>query len=506
MATYRRLMIAFGVLAAATVVWDIAASWHWPLYHDAQIFYFGGHLILHGGMPYRDLFIMDFPLIFVINAVAIALLSWLGPDVGMRVTDLLGLVALGVAIYHFFKGECRRAGIAAALLFACYHIALGPTMANQRDFWMLPFLVAGCHFFATSLEDADGRRRRNLVIAGVFFGAAMMIKPLPLVLLPMLFLIRPDLRRWRRLAGDVAVLGAGIGLTVIPFIVWFVTRGALGDVVRMLQYLPIYSRFGARPSVLADVDQIFIVLTLACVVAATAPRQTIRNGVLLAGCVYGFAHFHLQAFPWPQRLDPLRVFSILLVFYNLRRLAEARALLPQLITGLAMVSALVVFSPGCFGALYPLDADRARREYAKRAQRGADLERAFAVAAPDPARPDEGRTMHFFDTVTGFWYDHVELGATTPSGCFAPSIFFIEQQDPAVQALQRKCINELRRARPKIIAIVGFSYPYFDRYYTMLENPLVQHFLDDGYRLVVDRGDEYRIYARTEQTPRSLER
>ena len=114
--------------------------------------------------------------------------------------------------------------------------------------------------------------------------------------------------------------------------------------------------------------------------------------------------------------------------------------------------------------------------------------------------------MHFFDTVTGFWYDHVALGATTPSGCFAPSIFFIEQEDPGVQALQRKCINELRRARPKIIAIVGFSYPYFDRYYTMLENPLVQHFLDDGYRLVVDRGDEYRIYARTEQTPRSLER
>src|SRR5439155_22406416 len=112
--------------------------------------------------------------------------------------------------------------------------------------------------------------------------------------------------------------------------------------------------------------------------------------------------------------------------------------------------------------------------------------------AADPARPDEGPTMHFFDTVVGFYYHHVVLGATTPSGCFSPSIFFIEQQEPAVQALQGKCIEELRRAKPKIIVIVGFSYPYFDRYYTMLGNPLVQSLLNESYRVVVDRGDDYR--------------
>ncbi len=45
--------------------------------------------------------------------------------------------------------------------------------------------------------------------------------------------------------------------------------------------------------------------------------------------------------------------------------------------------------------------------------------------------------------------------------------------------------------------IAGFSYPYFDRYYVILDNPLMRSFLDEGYRLVVDRGDYYRIYART---------
>lgn len=499
MATYPRLIVAFCVLAAVTLISEIAVSWHWPLYHDAQIFYFGGHLVLHGGMPYRDLFIMDFPLIFVINAVAIALLSWLGADLGMRFADLLGLLALGVAIYHFFKGECRRTGIAAALFFACYHVALGPLIANQRDFWMLPFLVAGCHFFAKYLEDTGGTRRRDLLIAGLFLGAAMMIKPLPLLLMPMLFLIRLDLRLWRRLAADVAVFGAGIGMPALLFVVWFAARGALGDLVHTLQYLPIYNRYGARPSMLADAEKIFVFVTLACVVAATAPRHRIRNCVLLAGCVYGFAHFYLQAFPWPQRLHPARLFFILLVFYNLRRLADVQALLPKLLTAAVLMGALVVCSPAVLADPQRPDAVQARREYAKRAERSADLSRAFTLAASDPARPDEGRTMHFFDTVVGFWYHHVALRAKTPSGCFSPSIFFIEQQDPAVQALQRKCIDELRRARPKIIAIVGFSYPHFDRYYTMLENPLVQSFLNENYRVVVDRGDDYRIYARTAQ-------
>ena len=497
--TYPRLIVSFCVLAAATLVAEIVVSWHWPLYHDALIFYFGGHLVLHGGMPYRDLFVMDFPLVFVIDAAAIALLSWLGADLGMRIADLLCLLALGVAIYHFFKGECRRTGIAAALFFACYHIALGPMIANQRDFWMLPFLVAGCHFFARHLEDAGGTQRRDLLIAGLFLGAAMMIKPLPLIFVPMLLLIRLDLRLWRRLAADVAVLGAGIAMPALVFVVWFAARGALGDVVHTLRYLPIYNRYGARPSILADAEKIFVFLTLACIVAATAPRHGIRNGVLLAGCLYGLAHFYLQAFPWPQRLHPARLFFILLVFYNLRRLADVQALLPKFATAAVLTGALVVCSPAVLADPHRPAAIQARREYIKRAERSADLSRAFALAAPDPARPDEGLTMHFFDTVVGFWYNHIALGATTPSGCFSPSIFFIEQQEPAVQKLEHRCIAGLRRARPKIIVIVGFSYPYFDRYYAMLENPLVQRFLNESYHLAIDRGDDYRIYVRTAQ-------
>jgi hypothetical protein len=496
MVTYPRVIAIFTVLAAATLVSDIAVSWYWPLYHDAQIFYFGGDLVLHGGLPYRDIFIMDFPLIFVINAAAIALLSWLGADLGMRVADLLGLLALAIAIYQFFKGECRRTGIAAALLFACYHIALGPMEANQRDFWMLPFLVAGCHFFANYLEDSDGQGRRNLLISGVFFGAAMMIKPLPVVLPPMLFLIRPHLRAWRTLAVDAAVLGMGIAIAVLPFILWFAARGALGDLIRVLRYLPIYSRFGPQPSVLADVEMILVVAALACLVAASAAHGSIRSGILLAGCLYGLAHFYLQAFPWPQRLDPLRVFLILLVFYNLRRLAGGQ-LLPKLVTATVMATALVVCSPAVLADPRRPDADQARREYAKRARREADLSRAFTLAAPDPARPDEGLTMHFFDNVEGFYYHQAALHATTPSNCFSPAIFFVEPQDPAVQALRRRCMAQLRQSPPKLIVITGFSYPYFDRYYMILENPVMRSFLDDGYRVVVDRGKYYRIYART---------
>ena len=495
MVSYSRLIAIFCVLAAATLAWDVAVSWHWPLYHDAQIFYFGGSLVLHGGMPYRDLFIMDFPLIFVINAAGIALLSWLGPDLGMRVVDLLGLLALGIAIVHFFKYESRRTGVAAALLFACYHIALGPMLANQRDFWMLPFLVAGSHFFANYLERRDGRRYRHLLLAGVLFGGAMMIKPLPVVLLPMLFLIRLDLRQWRAAAIDAAVLATGVVVAVLPFIVWFAARGALGDMLRMLRYLPIYGRYGDKPSIVADAEKIFVVVTLGSLVAAGAVRTSVRSSVLLAGCFYGFAHFYLQAFPWPQRLHPLRVFVLLLVFYNLRRLADA-PVLSKAATAAVLTGALVICSPAVLADPRRPDAEQARREYAKRGIRDGDLTRAFTLAAPDPAQPGEGLTMHFFDTVEGFYYHAALLHTTTPSNCFSPSIFYVESQDPAVKALQRRCITQLRRRPPRLVVIAGLSYPYFDHNYLILENPQVRSFLDDDYQLVVDRGQYYRIYAR----------
>ncbi len=481
-------------LLTVNIVVGLVNSFHWPIGHDAQIFYYVGAKILEGQMPYKDIFMMDMPVVYLINSLGIFLFGIFGDDVGQRLTDIGWLVFTGVMMYHFCKIESRMAGVAAALFFASYHMALGPDMAMQRDYLMAPFLVGSCHFFANYLEAK--KPQKSIFIAGVFLALAAMIKPHPILLGVMFVIVLLSEKKPLKtnvVLKEIGLFCAGFGSVLLVLALWLLIGGAAGSLWEMaFEYIPVYNRFGTKPFLMNDIDKVLLFVGLTAVIANISQEKIRkRNTVLLCGCLYGFMHFHLQHFGMVHRLYPMRVFFILFLFFNLYGLFKARGLFPQIAAVCVLLWGLYIFS-----AFEMTKAEKINRhwEYQARQERINDIKMAFLNAAPDPLKPEEGNTMHFFDVITGFWYAALDVHSVSPSRCFSPYIFYMFPESPYVQSLQRRCIQQLESNLPKVIALGAFSFPRQEPF-LIYRSQIFKDFLDQHYAPVVMKHN-HRVFAR----------
>src|SRR5262245_62946652 len=83
-----------------------------------------------GAVPYRDVFDMNFPGVYLLHLVALKLFG--AGDAGWRAFDLtcLALTSLAAAALAVPWGRLAAAG--AALLFAVYHLAAGARQTAHR--------------------------------------------------------------------------------------------------------------------------------------------------------------------------------------------------------------------------------------------------------------------------------------------------------------------------------------------------------------------------------------
>ena len=89
-------VILVGVVGVGWLVWR---SVGWPLVHDAPLMHYVAWRITRGAVPYRDLFDMNFPGVYVMH---LFVLKGLGAgDVAWRVFDLgwLSLTAVLVGMF-----------------------------------------------------------------------------------------------------------------------------------------------------------------------------------------------------------------------------------------------------------------------------------------------------------------------------------------------------------------------------------------------------------------------
>ena len=76
------LLAAFGLL----VLWLTWKSLRWPLIHDGPIMHYVAWRILDGAVPYRDVFDMNFPGVYLVH---LGVVRWLGTgDAAWRAVDL----------------------------------------------------------------------------------------------------------------------------------------------------------------------------------------------------------------------------------------------------------------------------------------------------------------------------------------------------------------------------------------------------------------------------------
>ena len=110
---------------AGLVAWLVGRSMAWPLVHDAPLMHYIARRIGEGAVPYRDLFDMNFPGVYLLHLLVVSTLG--AGDLAWRLFDLtwLAVWALGAAAFVAPWGR-PAAGTAAALL-GLYHLAGGAT-------------------------------------------------------------------------------------------------------------------------------------------------------------------------------------------------------------------------------------------------------------------------------------------------------------------------------------------------------------------------------------------
>jgi len=101
------------VLALAALVGALAwRSREWPLIHDAPLMHYIAWRIGEGAAPYRDLFDMNFPGVYLLHMAALRLVG--AGDTGWRVFDLTWLAGTSLAAAALAGASGRLAATGAA--------------------------------------------------------------------------------------------------------------------------------------------------------------------------------------------------------------------------------------------------------------------------------------------------------------------------------------------------------------------------------------------------------
>ena len=100
-------------------------------------------------MPYRDLFDMNFPGIYVVHRVVTGIGGY--GDAAWRAFDLLWLALTCVLLFRFCRPFGRLASVGAASMFALWHTMGGPLSMGQRDFLVATLLLASFEPLARGL-------------------------------------------------------------------------------------------------------------------------------------------------------------------------------------------------------------------------------------------------------------------------------------------------------------------------------------------------------------------
>lgn len=477
-------MVVSGFAALAlTLAWR---SRSWPLVHDAPILHYIAWRIGDGAAPYRDLFDMNQPGVYLLH---LGLLKSVGAgDVAWRAFDLVWLAVGALAVAALAAPWGVAAALGGALAFATYHLAGGAWQAGQRDFLLCPFLLVGVLGVARWLE---GRGRfASLACSGVAMGAAVTVKPHAGLLAAALgvIVVVAAARAGGVSAATPAALTYGAAALAAPVAVlgWLAFAGGLGAWREaVFEYLlPLYARLGRDTAWALHRWQIWIALALgvALSVTRTAPgrRFGARHGLALLGIAYGLVHYLGQGKYWEYHLYPLAAFVAVLLFAGFDpALAANRSTAAAL--GVVLVAALVLLAlKGVEAAPAGWERDKAARVYA--------LER---VLAP---RLRPGDTVQMLDTSDGGVHALLRLRVRQPTRFVYDFHFFHDVETPMVRALRAELIRGLDARPPRFVVLFEQGWPAggYDRIHAF---PELAERLASRYE-ILEASAGYRVYAK----------
>jgi hypothetical protein len=474
------LLAPLAVLAA----WLAWRSRGWPLVHDAPIMHYIAWRLGEGAVPYRDLFDMNFPGVYLLHRAALAVFG--AGDAGFRAFDLLWLAGTALCVGALVAPWGRAAAAAAGLFFAVYHLAGGAWQAGQRDFVLCPFLLLAVLGVA---RWAEGRAPRTSLAGGALaLGAGITIKPHAAALAAGL-LVAIALLAWR--AGvspwmPAALFAAGVALIPAAVGAWVAARGALGAWSQIVfdYLLPLYSRLGRPAQWTFPRWHVWIAIgagvALSLGAVAVRGRFTARHALAGLGLGYGLLHFFGQGKGWEYHLYPLAAFAAAVLFAEAGRLVgDGRALAATpLIASLAAAFVLL--------AAKGVEAGDAAWIAAKE-------RRVSAVVGELAGRLGPGDTVQVLDTTDGGVHALLRLGARQPTRFLYDFHFYHDVEAPQIRALRAELAAAFDARPPRFVVLFERGWPA-GGYERVARFPELAERL--GRYRVDARRDGYVVYAR----------
>jgi len=510
-------MVAPVIAAAILFVGLALLSLGWGIEHDVPYFCYLGFLVGHEHrMPYRDLFEVNLPGTFFIFMVLDKLI---GPhDLGFRIADVTLLGLLSGLTWKLLRPFGWMPALIGPTLFGLYYLHDSPMLSLQREFLILQFLAPAILLAADWKRSGTGWRA---FWVGASVGLATLIKPQAILFLPALIVFLPapvsrdaeparpaETRRghWLR----ILALGAvGSALPVLLAATWLAANGALKEYAEIARrYYPLYSHLSGMHQTLRESERRGYLLR-EWFIAGGMHWWMITAGL---GVVLGF-----RGAPAPRRrlvwlLVALTAISSILPptsgqFYDyhwmpffyflaiLSSLSLSRAT-PESPPFLRAVAAAVL-------VLVAVLHTQTRLPTAVKGQlAGLPYQRQLAgrVSAIDDylrLHLQPGDTVQPLDW-TGGSADALWRARTPLATRFMSDLYFYHHvSTPYIQSLRKRFIDELSRARPRVIVEIQTDKPWAGGHDTTREFPALQRYIRENY--VPDLiGDGFVIHLRRE--------
>jgi len=490
------LVVLFLAVLAGALAWR---SRGWPLIHDAPLMHYIAWRIGEGAVPYRDLFDMNFPGVYLLHMVVLKVFG--SSDAGWRAFDLIWLTATSLAAAALAAPWGRLAAAGAGLFFAVYHLAAGAWQTGQRDFLLCPFLLLAALGVARWAERPG--RPASLAWGGLAVGAGITIKPhaglFAAALVVLVAIVARGAGRVNgRLASDggvpapgrlaartAAVFVAAIVAPSLAVVAWLAVAGALPAWYEIVvgYLVPLYSRLGRPGHWTFYRWHVWIPIAagvmLSLASALVSRRFGARHAVVTLGVGYGVAHFFGQGKGWEYHLYPLAAFAAVALFAETQRLLEAGRVAAFPLAACIVAAGIMLGIKGVEAADAGWIADKERR--------------VSAIVADLDGRIGPEDFVQVLDTTDAGVHALLRLRAVEPTRFIYDFHFYHDRETRMVGRLREEFLGGFDAHPPKFVVLLEPGWPAggYER---------VDEFAGLRARLLaykVDRrGDGYIVYAR----------
>ena len=237
--------LLLGVIAVLTMLLTTLSSPLYPLndWVDSNTFFTMGKAMFNGKVLYRDVFDHKGPILHFLHGVA-----WLISHKSFFGVWLLEIVACYFTLLFSYRILELYTDKKAILMMPAFAVILYTTSAmakgDSAEEFCLPLLMYAVYLIVRSLKEKKDISPKSLLLLGVTSGIILWIKYTMLgfylgwVIVPMFLALKE--KNWKYILNMILYIGAGVLLTTIPVLTYFLVNGALYDLWDVYFYTNIF--------------------------------------------------------------------------------------------------------------------------------------------------------------------------------------------------------------------------------------------------------------------------